>query len=476
MTQLDANDDRWLDLALGQGPRPELDRLRDEVASDPIAAIEYAETRDLLERMRGLAVEPGPAFAERLERLCRAADERQLRRRPAPPVPIWPFVTAAAALFAVLALLDPLGLRRPPAELAIHVPAPMLGAPLVNEPSPEVMTSVLARAAEAARRLAPDSQLTTAWLRFESATREQRLSDWLSARNAMAMLRLDHELRATADERRSVLRGPSLQASVERRVRDLAATLADDVENGLADAPSLSLALRAMVAAPTGRTAAIATATSRLSAQLPGLEGGTLAMALCALGEAAAASGSADFGSLARHGDRLVRSVLEVSDEVWSRRRPRLLQAGEPAANLAAAGRFLRFATAFGVDADEARAVRLLLRGHLCERLEGLVDTPDLPTALVYGFGDLLEEQERTALERQLRRWRPDALVPDFLALQQLAATRSPDHLGYARWQLELRAVVAIASPQSASDRAALCLCLASSTSTSGRGVVGAGS
>lgn len=454
-------DDRWLDLALGQGVRADLDRLREEVARDPLAALEYAETRDLVERMRGLTTEPSAGFAARMDELGRSAEQRFVRRRPRPSLPFAPALLAAAALFLLLALLDPLSLRTRRAPVALPAPVAALADARAPEPLPEVLTSALARAAEGAKRLAPDSQLTAAWTRFSAATREQQLSDWLSARNATGLMRLDHELRTTASMRMDALRDRGLNAAVDRRVRDLAATLADEIEAGLEEPFALSLALRAVVAAGLTRDAAVEVGAERLFAALPTLEAGPLAMALCALGEAAAATGRSNFAAVAEHGNRLVRSVLDVSDDVWSRRRPRLLQPTEPAANLAAAGRFLGLASAFGIDADEARAVRLLLLAHLCERRDAAVETPDVPTAVVYGFGDLLGEDERTALERQLRRWRPDGLVPDWLALQQLAATRSPQHLGYARWQLDLRRVVAIATPAAPADRAALCLCLA---------------
>ena len=454
----------WVELAIGQGRTQDLEALRQQVADDPMAAIDFSEVRDVIERMRALTVQPSEAWTKRVVALQARATERYQARRPAPILP-WLLASAAAAvIFALLSAADPLQLRqRNPLS---HTPPPIPRVPeVVPAPyRPEAMTSTMALAFDATKRMEPDSLLSAAWQRYQEAGVEQRLSEWLSPRNAIAVLRIDHELRVTADQRRAVLRDRGLFDAVEDRVQQLAdiisvALLASDD----ADPYALALCLRALVAAGGDRRDVVATATRRLEASLPRLEGGLLAMALCALGEVAATTAAARLDLLAAHGSRWVESVLDVSDEVWSRRRPRMLQAVEPAANLAAAGRFLRFAPAFGIDGSQAMVVRLLLLAQLHERRSFRNETPEVPTALVYGFEDLIDGSERDELERLLRRWRPDGLVPDYLALQQLAATRQPQHLGYARWQLELRRVCAVRTPDLLADQAALCLCLASS-------------
>lgn len=460
----------WVDLAIGQGRAQELVALRERLAADPLLAIEFGEVRDVVERMRALTVEPSEGWQQRKEALHQRARERYRERRGTPLLPFVVFAAVAAGLFVLLTIADPLRLRdsnpvchATPPDVAVPVESPV---PFV----PETMTATLARAFDATNRLAPDSLLTAAWQRYQDATVEQRLSEWLSPRNALAVLRLDHELRTTAEQRRAALRDRGLFDAVEDRVQQLADGLAAELSNSDRHDPyAVALALRALLAAGGGRLALVEETTARLEAALPDLHGGTLAMALCALAESAATTASARLDLLARHGNRWIAGVLEVDDDVWSRRRPRMLQVAEPAANLAAAGRFLQLAPAFGIDAGQATVVRLLLLAQLQERGSSRAETPDVPTALVYGFEDLIDDAERDDLERQLRRWRPDGLVPDYLALQQLAATRHPEHLGYARWQLELRRVCAVATPVALADRAALCLCLASSFDGGGR-------
>jgi hypothetical protein len=460
------DDDRptLVDLALGQGPAPELEKLRAAVAADPAAAVEFAETRQLLERLRGATVAPTDALPSRLETLVKQSADRMSLRRPAPRT--WPLVAgvaaAASAMFALLAWSDPLGLRCSAAIAEATLPA-TVPVPAATAPGPRLLTAELDRAFDATRRFAPGSPLTEAWGRYQDAGAAARLSQWLSPRNAVAVLRLDHEWRSSATARLEALAGRGQPAAVEERVQHLADELAAAV---LGDAPmdaaATGLALRALLAAGTDHTDAIAAAAARLRQFLPELEGGALASALSSLGELAATTGHGD-ESLRRHGNRLVDEVVAVNSETWSRRRPRLLSPSTPAVEIADAGRFLRIAPAFDVDAERAMVVRLLLAAHLQERRGPADETPDVPTALVYGFGDLLSADERDEIEQRLRTWRPAVLVPDYLALHQFAATREPGCAGYARFQLELRAICGVATPLHVSSRAALCLCLSTS-------------
>lgn len=451
-----------LDLALGQGRGRDLDELRERIAVDPRLAIEFAETRSFVEQFRVLECEPSANFATRMERLGERSRSRRLRRQ-APTAQWLPMgLVAAAALFAALAVLDPLSLRR-------RSESPQRVEPrLVAESQPpkpfvaETLNSTIARTMEATQRLAPGTPLATAWTRFESSSAETRLAEWLSPRNAVGVLRLERELRATAAERRSAMHDAELGQSIAARVDGLARGLVAD----WASAPDvaagdLALALRALVHAGPAHDEAASRLATALAARLPSLDGGELAAALLALAESNVAVASAERDSVQEHGRRFLASILEVGDEVWSRRRPRMLQPSEPASGLAAGGRFLRFASEFGIDATKARAVRLLLCAHLLERRGARVETPDVPTALVYGFDDLLANEERVAIERSLRSWRPEALAPDYVSLMQFASTRSPDHVGFARWQLDLRRVAALPAPAQFADRAALCLCLA---------------
>ena len=450
-----------LDLALLQGRQRDLDMLRQRIADDPLEAIAFAETRNLLERMHGLSCEPSEGFAARMEGLVHAAQTRR-GARPAVPMSAWvACAAAAAALFVALSWLDPLSLRGKPVEPRRHV---VTQRDVTPEPVPYVarpIDATIAKAIEATQRMAKDTPLASAMLRFERDGAEDRLAGWLSPRNTVGFLRLDRELRATAGERMAALRDAELARGLQHRVERLAEEIA--AKAGSADAESAraaALALRSLVAAgPRYDDAAIAYVRS-LEARIGALHGGDLAMALCALAEAAVSDLGVASEALREHGERWIASVLVVDDEVWSRRRPRMLLPSEPAAGLAAGGRFCRMAPELGIDSEKAKAVRLLLLGHLEERRNGRIETPDVPTAMVYGFGDLLASNERAGLEKALRNWRPESLVPDYLSLQQFAASRGPEVLGFARWQLELRRVAALSAPADLGDRAALCLCL----------------
>lgn len=450
----------FVDLALGQGLPRELQQLREMVGTDPAAAIEFAETRDLIERFRGLECEPSEGFPMRMARACEGMQRRRHPSRPLLPRH-WPWAAAAAALvFAVLAIADPLGLRRAAQPTSQEgVASKPIDAPPQPFQSP-AMPSTLAKAIEATQRLAPGTPLADAWTRFSEAPSDEQLAEWVAPANAVSFLRLERELRETAELRRQVLRDAGLATAIRARAESMASSVAADAVAPDVSLRDLAMALRALVGAGSGFDAQAQQVSNRLCAGLSRLEGGDLAMALCALGEAAAATGSVDEASLQVHGSRLVAAVLEVGEDSWSRRRPRMLQGAEPAANLAAAGRFLRMAPAFGVDSTQARAVRLLLLAHLEERRASRVETPDLPTAMAYGFQDLMGEERLGEIERSLRRWRPEALAPDYLSLQMFAATRRPGLLGFARWQLEVRKVAVLPEPRTISDRSALSRCL----------------
>lgn len=441
----------------------DLQQLRERIACDPLAAVEFAETRDLLERFRELGCEPSVGFDSRMKRLVELA-----RRRDPTPTRLlprsWPWAAAAAALlFAVLAIADPLGLRLRK-DSPLRADRKDEAVAVVSQPYVvPAMPSTIAKAIEATQRLAPGSPLADAWTRFSESPTSEQMAEWVAPTNTISFLRFERELRDTAELRRRALRDEGLASAIGLRAERLAADVAAQASAPDASVRDLALALRALVGAGSRFDASAVLVARRLEAAMPHAEGGDLAMALCALGEAAAANGRVDEAALQAQGTRLIGSVLVVGEEVWGRRRPRLLQGVEPAANLAAAGRFLRMAPAFGVDSTQARAVRLLLLAHLEERRAGKVETPDVPTAMVYGFLDLLDGDAIASIERSLRRWRPESLAPDYLSLQMFAATRRPDMLGFARWQLEVRKVAALADPGSLAERAALSRCLSDS-------------
>lgn len=455
-----------VDLALGQGEAAALDRLRASLARDPVAAIEFAETRQLLERLRGVQTAPSPQLPARLEELARKAEWRQAQRQRTPIT--WRVLlgglAAAAALFAALAWLDPLALRAGRGQrLVCATVAPAVAAAPAEPTAPKaaVLPATLARTFEAASRLEPGSRLAQALDRFEGAAASARLAQWLSPRNALAVLRLDRELRASAPARQRALRDRGLLDFLDGRLQSLVAGIAADLRSDTPfDTDATAFAVRALVAAGCADDVALRRGVERLVAALPSLTDAPLATALAALAETALAT-DRHAAALREHGQRLVDEVLAVDAESWSRRRPRLLASSAAPAAIADAGQFLRLASEFGVDADEALVVRLLLAARLQERRDPGNETPEVPTALVYGFADLLGADERQELESRLRSWRPSALVSDYRSLLGVVATRGPAQSGYARFQLELRRLCALA-PTALCDRAALCRALAS--------------
>ncbi len=455
-----------LDLALGQGRADDLEQLRARLGRDPLAAVEFAETRQLLERLRGLAVAPSERLAARLAATVRIASRREALRRTEPGS--WRQLiggaVAAAALFALLVWIDPLGLQciLPSAREQRGAAVARTVVTTVGATTTEPMSALIDRVILASQQLEPSSRLQLAWDRYQGSSAPgtapvDRLSQWLSPRNALAVLQIDRELRSTADARRRALHDRGQLDQVEDRVQDLATEVGQRLRSpARLDVDETALAIRAVLAAGDADPAVLARGGERLLALLPDLEDGGLATALNALGELAAATG--EFApQVLLHGNRFVREVLDPTN--WSRRRPRMLSTATTAA-VADAGRFLQIAPAFGIDSEEALVVRLLLAAPLQERRDPQRETPDVPTALVFAFADLLTPEERGELETRLRVWRPAALLPDFRLLHELAASRAPDRVGYARFQLDLRSIGATATPVELRDRAALCLCL----------------
>ena len=77
--------------------------------------------------------------------------------------------------------------------------------------------------------------------------------------------------------------------------------------------------------------------------------------------------------------------------------------------------------------------------------------------AMLYGFDEIMD---REALDRELRVWSARWLAPDYAALHHLAWSRYPVRTGFADFQLELRQVSAMATPEDIGDTAALLMCL----------------
>jgi hypothetical protein len=226
---------------------------------------------------------------------------------------------------------------------------------------------------------------------------------------------------------------------------------------------AVALAMRALIAAGAvddQRLAALELGGDWLAAQLPRATGPTLVTGLAPLVELAAVTGR--YGELvAEHGRRLVDEVLRTDADNWGRWRPELLAGRVPAAVMADAARLLRWLPGVGVDAARCHLVRQLVLGRLRERRDAGDDGPELLAAMLYGGADLLGAAERDEVERQLRRWTPLRLAPDYVTVHQLTWGFEPGRLGFTRLQRELRRLAVLPDPGAMGPRAAYCLCLA---------------
>jgi hypothetical protein len=386
---------------------------------------------------------------------------------------------AAAATFAVLYLLDPLHRRdtakvRSFATVPGEVYADQSTAAAADDAGGVQPPRDFAELAwqdsldQVSRRLAMEAspRLRDAW---QQGLRDERdpLSQWLDPRNAVVLMRLDHELRSHADLRAAALREHGGLVAVDRRVQQLAEQLADELLAGSADGAEHDLTatawgVRALISAGStpDRAAALRLGGDRLAAALPNLHGERLIAALTALSEFAAISGQ-HYPAVAEHGRRLVAEVLQPNDENWSRRLPDLLSDRVVPSTLGDASRLLLRLPAFGADANHCLLVRRLLLGELRKRRDGQDERPEVLAALLYGSADLLDDDERVRIEYELRRWKPARLAPDYTTLQQIAWGSRPGWRGFTRLQGELRQLALLPMPASFAARAAFCLCLA---------------
>jgi len=473
-----------VDLLLDEGTPQAQAAVRARIAEDPTLAIEMAETVALFEEFRQLEVEPSTRLGCRLSDVVRRAERRTLQ----PPSVHWlakaTWVAAAAVIvFALLWQFDPLGRREQQhAQQRARIDAvqPSTG---VSEPGDSSEpASIQHEVAREATEVAWEAALETMRSRLALET-SRRLGQalqtallppadpmqrWLDPRNALASLRAEHESRARPEVRRALLRHQGGLAAVDARVQELTdrivAELLDLQEDPAgAELRSVALAVRALIAAGAvdeRRTEALAFGSRWLATQLPDCAGERLVCALAPLVEVAAVSG--DYGDLvAQHGGRLVDEVLRTDEDTWGRRLPELLTGTVPAATLGDAVRVLGLLPGVGVAPARCHIVRQLLLGRLRERRDAGDDGPELLAAMLYGGADLLAAGEREEVERQLRRWTPLRLAPDFVTVHQLAWGFEPARVGFTRLQRELRRLAVLSDPGRLGTRAAFCLCLA---------------
>ncbi|MCK5941170.1 MAG: hypothetical protein KAI24_04300, partial [Planctomycetes bacterium] len=387
----DAADWRPIDLLLEQGDPDEIAEMRSEVARDPMRALELADTVQFLEQMRHLRTEPGPKMAGKMQDVVLQSD-RFCRHHFQPRGPVWHLpllaVAAAAATFWLLGKLDvAAAFRAAPADRLSQVvevpsyeprdrdPASALG-PVVVEPA-DVLWRETVRQIQRRLEMEDSAHLLSA---FERGLREggDDLGQWLDPANALVMMRLGHELRASADLRAAALREQGALAEVDDRVQMLAEDLADELlqrtlgageEAVTADLVDVAWGMRALIGAgsTTTRVAALRRCGGWLAARLPELHDERLVVALSGLVELAAISGQ-NFESVAVHGRRLLDEVLTADEDNWQRRRPALLSGRIAPGVLGEAGRVLSHLPAFGADASRCTLVRQLVLGRLREQ------------------------------------------------------------------------------------------------------------
>ncbi|MBK8098421.1 MAG: hypothetical protein IPK26_15030 [Planctomycetes bacterium] len=453
-----------IDVILDQGDAESLAAARRFVASNLAGAVELAETLALLETCRGDAIAPSARLHAALSGLQARALRQTGLRLARPTWPLWTaFASAATVALSALLIWDPLRPEDPLAAISADLPvrtAPAAGSglPLPTEVEPSPFDGQ--RVATAADRSAADSRT-----RVDLA--DDPLGSWIRPGNSLNLLRVDFELRASADLRRRAQADRGGVPEVDERVQRLADGIRADLERRLADAQqepiAIAGAIRALLASgtagPGGRHAdALAAGADCVLAALPRQHGGELAVLLATAIEVAASTGRG-IDLVAQHGDRL---VVEHRQGIAGLLSPDCL-----AAWLGEAGRFLAWAPALGVDPGEAGMLRVRLHQSLQERRRH-GERPEVLAAIAYGFGDLLAADEHVALERRLRGWKIAALVPDFAAMHQLAWSRRPGAYGFTRFQLELRRVAALATPATLPEQSALCLCLATNFAAPG--------
>lgn len=467
---------KWIDLVLGQASEVEATQLRQQVASDPLQALELADTVQMIERLRGAVTDPSPLFVCRMQDVLHQSGRRLARpwrREPPRPSPLRQLavvLAVAAAVLATLLLLDPAERLRAPESTAQLLPNLTVPVPEPEESKP-VVEPPLQRLADAAVG-SPDQPMLRASEQALRAERHDALRSWLDPRNLLAVQRLDCELRASAEHRRLALHRRGWLPEVDDRVQALADALVAGLPFRLLDSDTrvfdIAYLVRALLASgtagPGGRHAAdCALAASWLERRLPQMRDGDLAVALLALAERAASTESRD--DVVRQGiERLVADSLEPS--AWNGNRPELLTARTTTSSLAECGRLLAMAPGFGVDADRARALRALVEAHLQERRLQQPDDPTVLAALAYGCSDLVRDGE--AIETKLRAWRPSELVGNLVTLMQLAWSREVGVHGWARFQLDMRRIGSQPTPADFLERSALLLCLATNYAAPG--------
>lgn len=311
----------------------------------------------------------------------------------------------------------------------------------------------------------------------------------VSAENLLTRLRRDARLRSEAGERRRQERAlavPDLDRPIERLADDVADRLAERLAFGSAAGDDSEAVVRAtmvrslLAAGSTLRSGPHHDVLLRGAADLLRASEvadpralGPIGVALCDL----AALEGAPFDTAVRSvTDRLLEdtfhrpTAVDEGSEIRRVDRPTrgaLLAWSTPPSHLAEAGRVLQLAPAFGAAAGPCFRGRLLTLAHLVEREQrpGRVDPPDVLTAQLYGFGDLID---RFAVDDRLSLWTVRSLMSDMDTAVQLAWSRYPIRRGWAQLQQELMQFATYRAPKADEEAASMLLILATNVAAPG--------
>jgi len=461
-----------IDVALGQGKPEELAAARARMDRDPLALLAVAEEVAFVQGVRALRVEAGPTYVIGLNELCWRAAERVAL--PTSPWRGWPWgVAAAAAVAALLWYHDPLASppRADDAPLAEFVlqrsPTPVADM-FVPDVIPDARAVTWQHDLDAIRRRLDQEAAPRLREALDAGLGDapDRLRGWLDPRNALALQRLEHELRADAEFRRDASRRrgglPAADARIQQLADELAASLLAADGDG-AGFYAVAYAVRAIVGAGGAdavRLAAIRAGAARLAVELPTANEERLVAGIAALCDASIVD-AAVLDVVRAHGSRLVDGLLTIDNDNWSRRLPAMLAPAAPVLVVAEAARVIGRLPAFGLEANRCKLARSLLVGALRDRRAQGVDSPEVVAGVLYGGADVLPADEREQLERDLRRWRPARLAPNFRLCHQFAWAIEPGRCGHTRLQSELRELAVLPAPADVADAGAFVLCLA---------------
>lgn len=482
----------WARHALEECERAEVAR---EIERNPELALRAAEDRVLLEELAELRVEPSGWVRARLRHEFHRRRALRGRARGSSWIVAWRAggvavvaATVLAALVGIRALWMRSGepVRSDRTVAAARITPAVRSTPRAGPPGGvyEIDEEDLEETFEQVLDVA-GTDLRRHYDVFARGGDPGVFETLLAADNDLALVRMEFLRRFSKEARRRWIRAAGGRESLEGRIQELAARVADTararIHAGTAGVADVALALRALLAAGSteriGRHRAAVRACVRfLEERIEELHGGELAGATAALMDLAVVTAGRAADLVAKHAARLAQETLapvrirsrhgsgELEEVVG---RPPLLHYGVSSAALADAGRVLKLAPAFGVHPLTSHRARLLVAAHLRERLErSRSERPDIVAAALYGFEDLMD---RRSLDRRLLLWKPGKLaVRHCLALHHLAWSRYPLRRGWTEFQLELQSVAAHTTPRTLRDAAALTLALSMSFAAPG--------